>query len=162
VTALPGIDLVWSGAASAVQLNAQATITASLANAADFAATSVAVTATLAQGLRPDRATLGGSACTISSQTVSCPSRALAARGSVPLEVTLTGTAAGAQLLTVNAAATEADRAPADNQLAIAITVGAPLQSSGGGGAWSWLAVAALSAAYAFRAAAALRRRTLH
>ncbi len=78
VTALPAVDLVWSGAASAVQLNAQTTVTATLDNAADSAATLVAVTATLAAGIRPDQATLGGTTCTISGQAVSCPTRSFA------------------------------------------------------------------------------------
>lgn len=157
VTAVPGVDLVWSGAASPVQLNAQTTITATLANAADFAATSVTVTVTMAAGLRADQATLGGSACTISGPTVSCSPQPLAARASVPLVLTVTGTAAGNQQLTLNATANELDRAPADNRLPLAITVSAP--SNGGGGSSSWLAVAALLAAYGVRGTMLGRRR---
>jgi hypothetical protein len=151
VTAVSGVDLVWSGAASPVPLNAQSTLTATLTNAADFAATSVAVSASLAAGLRPDQVTLGGSACTIAGQSVSCPAQPLAARGTVPLTLTLTGTAAGDQPVTVYAEPSEPERVPADNQLAIAMTVRAPQPSGGGGGAFSWLAVAALLAAYGFR-----------
>ncbi len=151
LTAVPGVDLVWSGPASAVPLNAQATITATLTNAADFAATSVTVSATLAAGLRPDQVTLAGSACTIAGQGVSCPARPLAARGAVPLALTVTGTAAGDQPLTVYADTSDAERVPADNQLAIAMTVSAP--QSSGGGALSWLAAAALLIAYGVRGA---------
>ncbi len=147
VMPIAGVDLVWSGAPATMQLNGQATITVALANAADFVATSVTVTAALADGLRPDQATLGSSACTISGQTVSCPTQGLAARGTVPLALALTGTAAGSQRLTVSAASNDVERNPADNQLAIAIAVNAPAPS-GGGGAFSWLAVAALLAAY--------------
>jgi hypothetical protein len=158
VTAVPGVDLVWSAAPSAVALNTQATLTATLTNAADVAATSVAVSAALAAGLRPDQVTLGDSACTIAGQTVSCPARTLAARGSLPLTLMVTGTAPGTQPVTVYADTSEAERVPADNQLAIAMTVNAP-QSSGGGGALSWLAVAALLAACAVRRAQASRER---
>jgi hypothetical protein len=151
VTAVAGVDLVWSAPASAVPLNTQATIAATLTNAADFAATSVVVSVTLAGGLRPDQVTLGGSACTIAGQSVSCPATPLAARGALPLALTVTGTAAGDQPVTVYADTNDAERVPADNRLAIAMTVSIP-QSSGGGGAFSWLAVAALLAAYGYRA----------
>ncbi len=155
---MPGVDLVWSAAASAVALNGQSTLTATLTNAADVAATSVVVSAALAAGLRPDQVTLGDSACTIAAQTVSCPARPLAARGSLPLTLTVTGTAPGNQPVTVYANTNDAERVPADNQLAIAMTVNSP-QSNGGGGALSWLAVAALLAAYAVRGARASRER---
>jgi hypothetical protein len=149
VTAIPGIDLVWSAAATGVQLNSRATVTATLANVADFLATSVAVTATLTAGLRPEEATLGGVACTASGQSVACPTQAMAGRGTVALVLTVTGTTAGAQQVTFGAAANETDRAPADNQVAVGVTVSAPEQ--GGGGAASWLAVVALLSAYRAR-----------
>ena len=158
VTAVPGVDLVWSAAGSAVQFNAQTTITATLANTVAFPATSVTVTGTLAVGLRPDQATLDGSACTISGQTVSCPPRPLAASGTLPLALTLTGTASGNQQLRLNATANELDRAPADNQLVVAITVSDP-QRDGGGGSLSWFAVAALLATFGLRRTMLGRRR---
>jgi hypothetical protein len=161
VTAVPAVDLVWSAATSPMQLNAQATITATLANAADFAAASVTVTVTMAVGLRADQATLGGSACTISIPTiVSCAPQPLAARGSVPLVLTVTGTAAGNQQLTFSATTNQPDRAPGDNSLPLAIKVNAPSSGDGGGGgALSWLAVAALLAAYGLRGTMLGRRR---
>jgi hypothetical protein len=52
----------------------------------------------------------------------------------------------GSQSLTVNASASEAELTPANNQLALTVTVNAPPQqpSDGGGGAMSWWLVAAL------------------
>ncbi len=162
VTAVPAVDLVLSGTAPGIELNTQTTINAALANDSDFGATSVAVAATLTAGLRPDQATLGGSACTITAQVVACPTRGLTAHGTVTLVVTATGVAAGSQQLTVNATAAEAERTPANNQLAIAVSVNAPQQESdGGGGALSSWVVAILLAAHASRAWASNRRRRL-
>jgi hypothetical protein len=151
VTAVPAVDLVLSGAVPGIELNAQTTINVALDNDSDFGATSVAVSATLTAGLRPDQATLGGTACTVTAQAIACPTRSLAAHGTVTLVVTATGIAAGSQQLTVNAAAAEAERTPASNQLAIGVTVNAPQQDSGGG-ALSWWVVAVLLAAYGWRA----------
>jgi hypothetical protein len=159
VTAVPAVDLVLSGTVPGIELNAQTTINAALDNNSDFGATSVAVTATLTGGLRPDQATLGGTACTITGQAIACPARALAAHGTVTLAVTATGLAAGSQQLTVNATAAEAERTPASNQLAIAVTVNAPQQPSGGGGALAWWVVAVLLVAHGWRARASNRRR---
>jgi uncharacterized repeat protein (TIGR01451 family) len=159
VTAVPAVDLVLTGATGGIELDAQTTITATLANAADVEATSVSVTARSSAGLRADQATLGGASCTVTPQTITCPSRSLAGRGTVALVVTATGTAAGAQQLTISAAAAEAERTPADNQLAIPISVNAPLESNGGGGGVSWWLVALLLAACAAQRRAASGRR---
>jgi len=148
ITAIPSVDLGWSGAGSAVALDAQTTINATLANATDFAATSMTVTATFSAGLRPDEATLAGAACTVSGQSVACPARTLAARGSVDLTLRMTGIAAGAGRVTMVATASETDRNPADNQSLFTVTVNAPASANdGGGGALSWWAFAALFAA---------------
>jgi hypothetical protein len=147
LTVVPAVDLVVSGSAPGVALNAQTTISVLVDNAADFAATSVAVSAVTSAGLRADRATLGGTACSIVAQAITCPARAVPARGNVTLVVTATGVTAGGQQLTVAATADEAERTPADNQLAIAVSVNEPQQSDGGGGASSWWVVAALLAA---------------
>jgi hypothetical protein len=158
VTAIPAVDLVLSGAAPGVELNAQTTLNATLENSSDLGATAVAVTATLTAGLRPDQATLGGTACTITGQGVACPTRSLAAHGTVALVVMATGVVAGGQQLTINATAAEPERTPATNQLAIAVNVNAP-QSDGGGGASSWWVIAVLLAALRWRAGAASGRR---
>jgi hypothetical protein len=159
MTVVAGVDLVLSGTAADVALNAQTTIHALLENAADVAATSVAVAATLSAGLRPDQATLAGVACTVAAQTIACPPRALAARGSVTLAVTATGIAPGGQQLTVGATAGEVERTPADNQLAMAVSVNAPQRSDGGGGAVSWWFVVALLVADGARRLASPGRR---
>jgi len=159
ITAVPAVDLVLSGTAPGVALNAQTTISAGLNNDSEFGATSVAVTATLTGGLRPDQATLGATACTIAAQSITCPTRGLAAHGTVTLVVTATGIAAGGQQLTVNATAAEAERTPTSNQLAIAVTVNAAQQQSGGGGALSWWIVAVLLAAHGWHMRSSNRRR---
>jgi hypothetical protein len=153
VTAVPLVDLVWSGSSPGVQLDAQTTIDAVLDNAADFAASAVTVTAALTAGLRPDFASLAGTACTITGQSIACPTRSLAAQTNVALVVTATGIVAGGQQLTLSAAASEAERTPADNELAIAVNVRAPQQAGdgGGGGALSWWVVVALLAARSLR-----------
>ncbi|HUQ52685.1 MAG TPA: M12 family metallo-peptidase, partial [Gammaproteobacteria bacterium] len=158
VTAIPAVDLVVSGTAPGIALNAQATINAVLDNAADFAATAVVVSAVASAGLRADQATLAGTACTIAAQAITCPARALAARANVTLVVTATGIVAGSQQLTVAATADEAERAPANNQLAIAVSVSAP-QQGGGGGALSWWVVAALLASQCLAANGRRRQR---
>jgi hypothetical protein len=159
VTAVPVVDLVLSGTSPGIELNAQTTISAVLENAADIGATSVAVTATLSPGLRPDQAMLAGTGCTVGTQTITCPTRALAARGTITLVVTATGIATGGQQLTVSATASEAEGAPANNQLAIGVSVNAPQQDSGGGGAMSWLWIAVLLAAHGWRGRPASGRR---
>ena len=149
ITAVPAVDLVLSGASSSLGLNAQTTINAVLDNASDLGATAVAVTAVLSSGLRGEQATLGGTACAIAGQSITCPQGALAARTTVTLVVTATGITAGSQQLTVTATSDEAERVPADNQLAINVSVNAPQPpgGGGGGGAVSWWMVAALLAA---------------
>jgi hypothetical protein len=154
VSAIAGVDLRWSGAAPAIQLDTPASITATLANAADFAATSVAVTADLGAGLQAAQATLGGTDCSAAGQSVTCPVRTVPARGSVALVLDVTGTTAGSHEIVLSAVANETDVAPADNRLALAVMIGAPAQGGGGGGAAGWPAVLALLAA-----ATARRRR---
>ena len=162
ITVAPSVDLVASGTSPGVALNAQTTISALVRNAADVAATAVAVTATATAGLRPDAATLDGVACTITGQVLACPARTLVAQGSATLAVTATGITAGGQQLTVNASSTEAERTPADNQLPIAVSVTAPpSDGGGGGGALSWFVVAFLLAARAATARPASGRRRL-
>jgi hypothetical protein len=160
VAVVPLVDLVWSGSSPGVQLDAQTTINAVLDNTADFAASGVAVTAALTAGLRPDSASLAGTVCTITGQSITCPTRSLAAQTNVALVVAATGIAAGNQQLTLSAAASEAERTPADNQLAIAVNVSAPQQAGdGGGGALPWWVVVALLAARGLRGRELPRRR---
>ena len=160
IQAVPAVDLVFSGSASGVTVDQQTTINTTLTNASDFDATSVVVSATLSAGLRPDQATLGGTACTISSQTIACAPRTLSARGSVAFAITATGTVVGSQLVTVNATASEVERAPADNQLGLAVNVTAVgADDDGGGGALSWWVVGLLLAGYAWQALETSRRR---
>jgi hypothetical protein len=162
VTTVPVVDLVFSGVSPGVAVNAQTTINATLENTADFGATSVAVTAALSAGLRPDQATLDGAGCTVAGQTITCPERSLAAHATVALVVAATGITAGSQQLTANATASEAERAPGDNQLAIAVGVSAPApQDGGGGGALSWWVVAGLLAVSGVRRRESGRRHSL-
>jgi len=151
VTAVRAVDLVWLAGGSAVGLNGQTTVTATLSNAADLAASSLTATATFPSGLRPDQATLGGTACSISGLAVTCPPRSLAARGTVDLVLAMTGVGAGNHAVALGATATEPDRVPADNQSSFTVTVSDPSASDGGGGALSWLAVAALLAGLAWK-----------
>ncbi len=160
IQAVPAVDLVFTGSAGGVTVGQQTTINTTLANASDFDATSVGVSATLSAGLRADQATLDGTACTISSQTIACSPRALAARGSVAFAVTATATAIGSQLVTVNATASEVERAPADNQRSLAVNVTAVgAGEGGGGGALPWWVVGLLLAGYAWQALETSRRR---
>jgi hypothetical protein len=157
VTSVPVVDLVLSGASPSVGLNTQTTISVGVANTTDFGATAVAVTTALSAGLRPDQATFGGASCTIAGQNIACSGSTLGAQASAVLVVTATAVTAGAQQLTINATATEAERTPADNQLNVAVNVSEP--SSGGGGALSWLTVLFLLAAQAVRGRVATERR---
>jgi hypothetical protein len=154
------VDLVWSGGAASVQIDAQASVVATLTNAADFTATGVAVTAVLAAGARLDQAALGGVVCAIAGQAVTCPVQSLPARGSVSLTLTLTGTATGLTELTLSAMAAEAERNPGDNELTRSITVTAPPNTgSGGGGALSIWAAAVLLLTLRLRGRKVLERR---
>jgi hypothetical protein len=159
VTVVPVVDLGWSGSSPGVQTNAQTTITATLDNSGDFAASNVNVTAALSPGLRPDAAALSGTPCTISGQSVACPTRTLAAQTNVALVVTATGIAVGPEQMTVNATATEAERTPNNNQFSLAVAVSAPAQNDGGGGALSWWVVLSLLAACGVRGRLQLGRR---
>jgi hypothetical protein len=158
IQAVPAVDLVFTGVGANINVDQQTTISATLTNASDFDATSVAVSATLSAGLRPDQATLAGTACTIAGQTITCPQRTLGARGTVAFAVTVTSTAAGGQTVAVSATASQVERVPADNQLQLAVNVDAPGDDEGGG-ALSWWAVGFLLAAYACRARETSRRR---
>jgi hypothetical protein len=151
ITAAPVVDLAVAGSAPAVQLDQQTTIDATLANSGDFGATGVTVTATLSGGLRPDLATLGGTTCAVAGQTIACAPRALAAHTSIGLAIAATAVAAGDQLVTISAVANEAERAPADNLRALAVTVTAAGGGDGGGGAMSWWAIALLIAGRAWQ-----------
>jgi len=153
VSVLPIVDVALSADPASGQANAQLTVVANVENHGDFAATGVALVATLSSGLRADQATLAGGACTIAGQLVTCAPQALSPRGRIVLTLTLTGVAAGAQQVSVTASSGDSDSNPADNNLAIAVSVSAP-PSSGGGGTLSWLALLALAAA-----AGARRRR---
>jgi hypothetical protein len=159
IDAVPAVDLVLTGSAGSVTVDEQTAIDTMLLNASDFDATSVAVSATLSAGLRPDEATLGGAACTITGQTIACSAPALGARASVAFAVTATGTAVGGQLVTVNATASQVERAPADNQLNLNVNVTAVGADDGGGGALSWWVVGLLLAGCAWRAKETSRRR---
>jgi hypothetical protein len=159
VQAVPVVDLVLTGSAGSVTVDQPTTINTTLLNASDFDATAVAVSATLSAGLRADQATLGGTACTIAGQTITCSPLALTARASVAFAVTATGTAVGSQLVTVNATASQVERAPADNQLNVTVNVPAVGADDGGGGALSWWMVGLLLAGYAWQALETSRRR---
>jgi len=161
VTVKPLVDLVLSsGSLPGAALNASTTIEAAVANASNFAATSVAVTAALSAGLRLEQAALDGTPCTIGGQTFSCAARPLAAGATAALVVTATSVAAGSQQMTVSVSASEAERTPADNELAIAVMVSAPAaESGGGGGASSWLTLLALLSALRLRGRLTARRR---
>ncbi|HET7132531.1 MAG TPA: M12 family metallo-peptidase, partial [Gammaproteobacteria bacterium] len=145
VAVLPVVDLALVGDPGSVQANAQLTVLASLANRGDFTASDVAIAATLTAGLRAEQATLAGAACAISGQSVTCPTQALAARGQIVLALLVTGVAAGAQQVAVTASSGGADSNPADNSLAIAVSVSGP-PSTGGGGALGWWWLLALAA----------------
>jgi hypothetical protein len=149
VTATPLVDLVLTAAPGSVAPNEQTTVAAALENAGDFTATAVALSATLSAGVRPDQASIGGTACTIAGQTVTCPPRTLAAHGTVAVSLTVTGVTAGSQQIALTATAAEAERAATDNQLAVTVTVNAPAvaESGGGGGGSAWWWVALLGAA---------------
>ncbi len=147
VTATAAVDLVLTGSAPPLSLDEQGIVTATLENAADFPATGVRVTATLTSGLRVDRATLGGAACSAAGQSVTCPLQDLAAHESIALELSVTATAAGAQQVSLSATANETEAVPSDNELALASTVSAATtegNGDGGGGAFSWLALLGL------------------
>jgi hypothetical protein len=129
-----------------VTLNEQTTVAAVLENVGDFAATVVAMSATFGAGVRPDQASIGGTACTITGQTVTCPPQTLAAHGSVAVSLTLTGLTAGGQQIALAATSAETERAATNNQLAVTVTVNAPAAatSDGGGGGSSeggWVAL---------------------
>lgn len=156
ITVIAAVDLKLSGSASTAVVAAQTTVTALLENAADLAATSVAVTASLGAGLRPDSATLGTAPCTVADQSITCPSRTLAARETVALAIVATGVTAGSLAVNVAATSAEAERMPDDNLLATTVTVSAPPSDDGGGGGVSWWLVAALLAVLGER-----RRRSL-
>ncbi len=148
VTGTPLIDLVLTAAPGSVAPNEQTTVAATLENTGDFTATAVALGATFSGGVRPDQASIGGTACAIAGQTVTCPPRTLAAHGTVAVSLTLTGITAGSQQIALTATAAETERATTDNQLAVAVTVNAPAAAeSGGGGGSDWWWVALLGAA---------------
>jgi uncharacterized repeat protein (TIGR01451 family) len=145
ITIVPAVDLAITASPGSVQVNQQIAFAASIANTADLVANGVVVTATLSAGLRAEQATLAGTACTVTGQSVACAPSALAARDSFPLALTLTGTQVGAQQVSVAATANETERNAADNNLAVGVDVTAPPSAEGGGGgATSWLAVLAL------------------
>jgi hypothetical protein len=145
VAVLPVVDLALAGDPATMQANTQLTVLASLANHGDFTASDVEIEGTLSAGLRPDQATLAGASCAISGQSVTCPAQALAARGEIVLALVVTGVAAGAQQVALTASSGGADSNPADNSLAIAVSVSAP-PGGGGGGALGWPALLALAA----------------
>jgi hypothetical protein len=149
VTATPLVDLVLTATPGSVAPNEQTTVAATLENAGDFTATAVALSATLSAGVRPDQASIGGTACTIAGQTITCPPRTLAAHGTVAVTLTVTGVTAGSQQIALTATAAETERASTNNQLAVTVTVNAPAaaESDGGGGSSSWWWVALLGAA---------------
>jgi hypothetical protein len=149
VTIAPVVDLVLSGTSSVLQTNQQTTLAATLDNSADFEASSIVLTAALTDGLRPDQLTLGGIACSISGQIVSCPTQSLAARASAALELTVTGLTAGLQEVSLGVVAAESEQTPGDNSVVITVSVTAPPPptESGGGGAISWWSLLWLGAA---------------
>jgi hypothetical protein len=152
VSVLPIVDLALDAAPASVEANGQLTLVANVENRADVGASGVELVATLSSGLRADQATVAGAACTIAGQWVTCPPQVLAARGQIALTLTLTGVAAGAQQVSVTASSVDSDSNPADNNLAIPVSVGA-LPDSGGGGALSWCWLLALAASARLRRA---------
>jgi metallopeptidase family M12-like protein/uncharacterized protein DUF11 len=159
VQAVLAVDLVLAGSGGSVTVDQQTTLNATLTNASDFDATSVAVTATLTAGLRADQATLGGTACTIAGQSITCPTHTLTARAVETLTVTATGTAVGGQTVAVSATASQTERVPGDNQLNLAVNVAAVGGDDGGGGALSWWIVGFLLASLLWQALETSRRR---
>ncbi len=149
VTVVPAVDLTVSAAAATVALNEQTVVDAVIENATDYAATNVTVQATLSSGLRADAATLGGAACTVAAQTVSCPPLTLAGRATTDLHLTLTALATGSQNVSLSASADEAEVNSGNNDLALNVTVAAPTtaDNGGGGGGDSWALISLLGLA---------------
>src|SRR5690606_2326421 len=116
-----------------VALNEQTTIGATVENVSDFDA-SMQFTATLSAGIRADQANLGGTACAVAAQTVTCPLTDLAARSSLIMTVALTGVTAGDQEVTLLATSEQAEKTLPDNQLSIRVTVASPVTANAGGG----------------------------
>ena len=150
ITVVPAVDLVVSGANATLGVDEQHVVTATLDNTGDFSANHVTLQATLSAGLRPDSATLGGVACTIDAQTVTCPTAALAAHATAALALTLTALTSGTQNVALTATADETDLNATDNNLSLAIDVAAQSagsSSGGGGGGDSGLSVLLLGCA---------------
>jgi uncharacterized repeat protein (TIGR01451 family) len=145
INVLPAVDLVVAAGAIALRANESATLTATLRNESDFAASAVSLTIDLSAGLRPADATLAAVDCTIEGQRVTCPGQSLAARTTATLTLSVTALASGAQQISIEAVAAEAEREPSDNDLLLDLNVtaaasdGAGGSSGGGGGAVSWL-----------------------
>jgi hypothetical protein len=143
VTIAPAVNLGLAANGRPLQTGQQTTLPVTLSNAADLGASTVLVAVTLTSGLRADSATLAGAACSIAGQSLSCPVQSLDARQSTTLQLTVTALVAGAQQVTLDASSAEAELAPADNHLLLAIGVTEPVVAAadGGGGAiaWQWL-----------------------
>jgi len=104
---------------------ALAQLSATIANAGPYA-DDATVTTELPAGLKVETAVVGGGACTVAGQQVTCTVPQLAAGASVPLVVLATPAAAGSYAATFGAAGFLAELAPADNGATATLTVAAP------------------------------------
>lgn len=126
------VDLVANTpTAATVSENQTTTITATLANVSDTAATDVALRVSLQNGMRAESATWSAGDCTVTSRQVDCTTDVFAAQSSSDLSVTITALFDGRRDVTLEISAAEADLVPANNTVVGEVVI---RNADGGGG----------------------------
>ena len=141
VTVVPAVDLsVNAIAAAQVGVNQKISVQAVTENGSTFDATGVAVSITVGPGLEVRTAAWSLGGCNVSPQQVDCATDFYERQSSATLDMTLTGTTAGARSYTVTLTSSEEDSDTSNNSVQATVTVttaSADMSSSGGGGGGS-------------------------
>ena len=164
VTVVPAVDLsVNAIAAAQVGVNQTLSIQAVTENRSTFDATGVEISITAGLGLEVETTEWSLGNCTVSPQQVDCATDVFGRQSSATLNMTLSGTIAGARSYTVTLSSSEDDTDTSNNSAQGAVTVttaSADTSSGGGGGGGSagWLFVLTLSYATLLARSQPLRR----
>jgi uncharacterized repeat protein (TIGR01451 family) len=164
VTVVPAVDLsVDAIAAAQVGVNQNISIQAVTENRSILDATGVELSVTVGLGLEVRTAEWSLGSCNVSPQQVDCSTDVFERQSSATLNMTLTGTTAGARSYTVTLSSIEDDTDTSNNSAEAAVTVttaSADMSSSGegGGGSADWLFLWAFSLATRCARSRTLRR----
>ena len=135
LTVQPAVNLGISGPSTRqLDVDQSATLVASFSNTSILDATGVTLSVSLTSGLRADSASWPIGTCTVAANQVDCVATNFDAQSTTTLSLGITGIADGANSVSFDMSALEADADPSDNTASATVNVGNVDDDDGGSG----------------------------